>query len=256
MISIVGLTKRFQGRLVISDISASFNKGDVNLIIGKSGAGKSVLLKCIVGLLAPDAGRVYYGTDDFTRSSRDKQRDIRRRMGMLFQGVALFDSKNVTENVRFPLDVLTTMGKKEKIARVRFCLERVGLPDVHQKMPSALSGGMKKRVGIARAIVNKPSFLFFDEPNSGLDPENAARIDELIREITKEYGTTTLMVTHDMNSVMSVGEKIIFIAEEEKKWEGGKEAILHTNVPALNRFVSSNSLLRLLKDEKARHRAQ
>ena len=253
MIRIEGITKRFGDREVVKGVTASFERGCVNLIIGKSGAGKSVLLKCIVGLVRPTLGSVYYGTSNFTQATREAQRAIRRKMGMLFQGSALFDAKNVEQNVCFPLDVLTSMGKKEKKKRVDSCLERVGLPDVHSKMPSELSGGMKKRVGIARAMVNKPSFLFFDEPNSGLDPENAARIDELIKEITKEEGTTTLMVSHDMNSVMNLGEHVIFIDAGEKKWEGSKGDILHTEVPALSRFLDSNSLLTLLRDERKSH---
>ena len=254
MIRIENITKAFAAKTVVRGVSASFAQGEVNLIIGKSGTGKSVLLKCIVGLLGPEVGSVYYGGDDFTALSRRKQRHIRRKMGMLFQGVALFDSKSVAENVCFPLDILTTMSQKEKRERVQFCLQRVGLPDVHEKMPSELSGGMKKRVGIARAIVNRPDYLFFDEPNSGLDPENAARIDELIKEITKEYHTTTLMVTHDMNSVMSVGEKIVFIDEGEKKWEGDKTNILHTDVPALSQFLAANSLLTLFRGEKTQRK--
>jgi phospholipid/cholesterol/gamma-HCH transport system ATP-binding protein len=202
MIKINHISKSFNGKTVLSDIGGEFDKGKCNLIIGSSGTGKSVLLKCIVGLVHPDTGNVFYDLRNFTEADKEMKAEIRREIGMLFQGGALFDSKNVEQNVMFPLDVLTKMPHEEKLERVNFCLKRVGLESVNKKMPSEISGGMKKRVGIARAIVNNPNYLFCDEPNSGLDPQTSILIDELILEITQEFNITTVVVTHDMNSVM------------------------------------------------------
>lgn len=247
MIRVEHLSKAFQDRAVLSDVSAVFHKGKCNLIIGASGTGKSVLLKCIVGLEHPENGSISFDERDFTQADKDMKAEIRREIGMLFQGGALFDSKNVEQNVMFPLDILTRMPKDEKLDRVNFCLRRVGLENVNRKMPSEISGGMKKRVGIARAIVNKPNYLFCDEPNSGLDPQTSVRIDDLIQEITHEFQTTTLVVTHDMNSVMGIGQNIIFIARGQKLWEGTKDDITHSGVQELDDFVFSNKIMRGLR---------
>jgi phospholipid/cholesterol/gamma-HCH transport system ATP-binding protein len=247
MIKIKNISKSFNGKPVLNSISGEFDKGKTNLIIGSSGTGKSVLLKCIVGLLHPDTGNVFYDLRNFTEADKEMKTEIRREIGMLFQGGALFDSKNVEQNVMFPLDILTKMTESEKIERVNFCLKRVGLENVNKKMPSEISGGMKKRVGIARAIVNNPNYLFCDEPNSGLDPQTAIVIDELIQEITKEFDITTVVVTHDMNSVMGIGEKVMFLYKGDKLWEGSKEDITNSNVKELDAFVFTNKLMRSLK---------
>lgn len=247
MIEIQNIAKAFGDKTVLKGISASFEKGKTNLIIGSSGTGKSVLLKNIVGLIKPDQGEVFYDGRNFTNGDKSLQTEIRREIGMLFQGSALFDSKNVEENILFPLDILTKMEKAEKLERVNFCLQRVGLENVNKKMPSEISGGMKKRVGIARAIVNKPNYLFCDEPNSGLDPQTSITIDELIAEITHEYEMTTVVVTHDMNSVMEIGEKIIFLSQGLKLWEGTNDAITKSDVKELNDFVFANRMMKLMK---------
>lgn len=249
MIKINNISKSFQDKPVLKDISGQFDKGKCNLIIGASGTGKSVLLKCIVGLIHPDTGNVFFDLRNFTEADKEMKSEIRREIGMLFQGGALFDSKNVEQNVMFPLDVLTKMPMAEKLERVNFCLKRVGLENVNKKMPSEISGGMKKRVGIARAIVNNPNYLFCDEPNSGLDPQTSILIDELIAEITHEYDITTIVVTHDMNSVMGIGEKIMFIYKGEKLWEGSKDVIMHSKVKELDDFVFTNQVMRSLKED-------
>ena len=248
MIKISNISKSFADKTILTGISGEFDKGKTNLIIGSSGTGKSVLLKCIVGLLQPDTGSVFYDSRNFTEADKDMKSEIRREIGMLFQGGALFDSKNVEENVMFPLDILTTMPYNEKIDRVNFCLQRVGLEGVNKKMPSEISGGMKKRVGIARAIVNNPNYLFCDEPNSGLDPQTAILIDELIMEITHEFDITTLVVTHDMNSVMGIGEKIMFLYKGNKLWEGSNRDIMNSNVKELDDFVFTNKIMKNLKN--------
>ena len=247
MIELNNIKKGFADREVLKGISAIFYKGKANMIIGASGTGKSVLLKCIVGLVSPDKGDVLYSGREFTRADKDTKREIRREIGMLFQGGALFDSKTVEENIIFPLDMLTTMSKKEKLERVAFCLERVGLTHAAKRMPSEISGGMKKRVGIARAIVLNSQYLFIDEPNSGLDPLTSIKIDNLIAEITHEFDTTTVIVSHDMNSVMEIGEHIIFLHQGHKLWQGSNKEIIHAEVEELNEFVFSNKLLRDLK---------
>ncbi len=247
MIKINRISKSFADKVVLSDISGEFDKGKTNLIIGSSGTGKSVLLKCIVGLLNPNSGNVYYDLRNFTEADKEMKAEIRREIGMLFQGGALFDSKNVEQNVMFPLDILTTMHPDEKIDRVNFCLKRVGLEGVNKKMPSEISGGMKKRVGIARAIVNNPNYLFCDEPNSGLDPQTSIVIDELIMEITHEFDITTVIVTHDMNSVMGIGEKIMFLYKGHKLWEGSNQQIMDSGVQELEDFVFTNKVMRSLK---------
>ena len=249
MITAQHISKTFAGKPVVCDVSGTFEAGRTNLLIGASGTGKSVFVKCMVGLLAPDTGDVFYHQRNFTHGSSDNRRQIRREIGMLFQGIALFDSKNVEDNVRFPLDILSKMTSKEKRKRVSFCLDRVGLDDTHKKMPSELSGGMKKRVGIARAIVNSPKYLFCDEPNSGLDPLTAIKIDRLIQEITHEYKITTLVVTHDMNSVMEIGEQVIFMHQGKACWTGTAQTILDTKQPELNAFIMSNKLVHALKSK-------
>lgn len=247
MIKIQSITKSFGDKLVLNDISGKFEKGKPNLIIGSSGTGKSVLLKCIVGLVKPDIGQVFYDGRDFYEGDNELKTEIRREMGMLFQGGALFDSKNVLDNVKFPLDVLTKMKPDEKLDRVNFCLQRVGLENVNHKMPSEISGGMKKRVGIARAIVNNPNYLFCDEPNSGLDPQTSMLIDELIQDISEDFDMTTIVVTHDMNSVMGIGEKIMYIYKGEKLWEGTKNDITHSGVKELDDFVFANKVMNSLR---------
>lgn len=249
MIKINNISKSFSDKQVLSGISGEFEKGKTNLIIGSSGTGKSVLLKCIVGLIHPDTGSVYFDLRNFTEADKEMKSDIRREIGMLFQGGALFDSKNVEENVMFPLDILTKMSPAEKIERVNFCLKRVGLEGVNKKMPSEISGGMKKRVGIARAIVNNPNYLFCDEPNSGLDPQTSIVIDELIMEITHEFDITTVVVTHDMNSVLGIGEKIMFLYKGNKLWEGSNNDLIHSGVKELDDFVFTNKVMRSLKDK-------
>lgn len=243
MIEIKNISKSFNGVTILNDISGVFSKGKNNLIIGASGTGKSVLLKCIVGLIPPDKGTVYYNDRDFTHADKDIKTEVRREIGMLFQGVALFDSLNVENNVKFPMNILTDLPEDEKQDRANFCLKRVGLENVNKKMPSEISGGMKKRVGIARAIVNNPKYLFCDEPNSGLDPQTSILIDELIQEITYEFDTTTVVVTHDMNSVIGMGDHIMFLYKGDKLWEGSSKVILKTEVKELRDFVFANKLI-------------
>lgn len=233
--------------MVLEDVSAEFEKGKTNLIIGSSGTGKSVLLKCIVGLLNPDEGSVFYDLRNFTEADKEMKSEIRREIGMLFQGGALFDSKNVEQNVMFPLDILTKMPLDEKLDRANDCLKRVGLENANKKAVSELSGGMKKRVGIARAIVNNPNYLFCDEPNSGLDPQTSILIDELIHEITHELNITTIVVTHDMNSVMGIGEKIIFLYKGHKVWEGSNDQITNSGVKEFNDFVFANKVMSAMR---------
>ncbi len=244
MIEVKNIKKSFQGREILKGIDGVFKTGVTNFIIGASGTGKSVLLKNIVGLITPDEGQVLFDGRDFITASRDERQDIRRELGMLFQASALFDSQTVEQNVRFPLDMLTEMGESEKTDRVHFCLQRVGLEAAAKKMPSEISGGMKKRVGIARAIVLNPKYLFCDEPNSGLDPLTSIRIDNLIQEITQEFNITTIVVSHDMNSIMEIGEYIMFIYQGTKLWEGDNENIMEAEIPELQEFVFTNKLMR------------
>ncbi|SDK32363.1 phospholipid/cholesterol/gamma-HCH transport system ATP-binding protein [Catalinimonas alkaloidigena] len=247
MIEIQNIKKSFEDKEVLKGISGTFYKGKTNLIIGSSGTGKSVLLKCIVGLVQPDEGEVLFDNRNFYHSDLDTKIDIRREIGMLFQGSALFDSKTVGENVRFPLDMMTKMSTAEKRDRVDFCLERVGLTGVNQKMPSEISGGMKKRVGIARAIVMNPDYLFCDEPNSGLDPQTSITIDELIQEITYENNMTAVVVTHDMNSVMGIGDHILFLVKGLKVWEGSNNEILDSDNAQLKEFIFASKMMQALK---------
>jgi phospholipid/cholesterol/gamma-HCH transport system ATP-binding protein len=247
MIEIKNIKKSFNGKEILADVSGTFKDSDNSLIIGGSGTGKSVLLKCIIGLVEPDSGSVIYDGRDFTYGTEEVRTEIRREMGVLFQGSALFDSMNVEDNVMFPLNMLTNMPRSEKLERVNFSLHRVGLENVNKRMPSEISGGMKKRVGIARAIVLNPKYLFCDEPNSGLDPLTSIKIDELIQEITDEYKMTTVVVTHDMNSVMSIGEYIMFLYKGRKLWEGNSHTITNSDVKELNEFVFASKFMQGLQ---------
>lgn len=250
MIEIKNISKSFNDRQVLDNVSGVFKKGQTSLVIGASGTGKSVLLKCMLDLVRPENGATLYDGRDFYIGEEDDKKNIRREMGVLFQGGALFDSQTVHQNVQFPLDMLTEMPESEKRDRVEFCLQRVGLEGTGSRMPSEISGGMKKRVGIARAIVMNPKYLFCDEPNSGLDPLTSIKIDELIKEITEEYNTTTVIITHDMNSVLSIGDYIMFLYQGKKIWEGNSNTILDTTVPELEEFVFSNKALKQMRDDK------
>ena len=247
MIEIKDINKSFDGRDVLIGINGSFKPGETSLIIGGSGTGKSVLLKCMIGIIKPEKGEVLYDGRDFHNSDEETRKAIRREMGVLFQGGALFDSKTVLNNVKFPLDMLTDMSEKEKIERAEFCLNRVQLENVGVRMPSEISGGMKKRVGIARAIVMNPKYLFCDEPNSGLDPLTSVKIDDLIKEITDEFNITTIVITHDMNSVIGMGQKIMFLYKGEKLWEGNNSNIRTSDVAELNEFIFANKLLQEMR---------
>jgi phospholipid/cholesterol/gamma-HCH transport system ATP-binding protein len=244
------ISKSFGDRLVLENVSVSLVKGQTNLIIGQSGMGKTVLLKCLVGLLEADQGQVFYDGREFSKMSFNEMKEIRQEIGMLFQGGALFDSLNVEENVMFPLTMFTEQTIPQKLERANFCLSRVNLENANKLYPSELSGGMKKRVAIARAISMNPRYLFCDEPNSGLDPPTAHLIDELIREITIEYNMTTVVVTHDMNSVLEIGEKVYFIYKGEIWWEGDKNNILQTKNPELQEFVFTSELTKKLRPVK------
>ena len=256
MIEIHNIHKSFDGKKVLDGVSGVFETGKTNLLLGASGTGKSVLLKCIVGLIKPDLGSVTFDGTYFTNNKLDIRQEIRRKIGMLFQGAALFDSMTVEQNVEFPLKMLTQMSKGERKDRVEFCLKRVGLEGANKKMPSELSGGMKKRVGIARAIAPHCTYLFCDEPNSGLDPQTALKIDELIKEITEEYNITTIIVTHDMNSVIEIGDKIMFLYEGKKLWEGSRDDILDSNIKELNNFIFANRLMRDAKKVEEEEREE
>lgn len=248
MIEAININKSFDNKVVLKDINASFKTGCTNLIIGQSGSGKTVLLKSLVGLHKPDSGSVMYDSRNFTAMSSDQKGEIRKEIGMLFQGSALFDSMNVEENVRFPLDMFTNKSMEERRERANFCLKRVNLENVNNLLPSEISGGMQKRVAIARAIALNPRYLFCDEPNSGLDPKTAIVIDELIQEITREYDMTTIINTHDMNSVLAIGENIVFICNGEKYWEGSNEDIMHSDNKELNDFIFASKFFRKIRD--------
>jgi phospholipid/cholesterol/gamma-HCH transport system ATP-binding protein len=239
--------KSFGQQEVLKDISFTFEAGKTNLIIGRSGAGKTVLLKILVGLQVPTAGKIFYDDVDFTSLDKKGMRAIRMKIGMLFQGSALFDSLSVEENIRFPLDMFTDMTPKEKLERVNYCLERVNLGGVNSKYPSELSGGMQKRVGIARAIVLRPHYLFCDEPNSGLDPKTSIVIDELISTITHEDNITTIINTHDMSSVMEIGENICFLHDGKLEWSGHKEQVLGSDNDNLQKFIFASPFLQRLR---------
>lgn len=248
MIRAENITKSFGDQQVLKGISAIFEEGKTNLIIGRSGAGKTVLLKSLIGLVQPTTGIVWYDDVNFTNLVKEELRAVRMQIGMLFQGSALFDSLSVEQNIRFPLDMFTNMTGKEKLARVNYCLERVSLTGVNKKFPSELSGGMQKRVGIARAIVLNPKYLFCDEPNSGLDPKTSMVIDELIRSITIENNITTVINTHDMNSVMEIGDNICFIHLGELEWQGNKSEVLESNNEELQSFIFASPFLQRLRD--------
>jgi len=247
MIRVDGVSKSFGDLKVLHDINVSFEKGKVNLIIGQSGEGKSVLTKCIVGLHEPDTGKIFYDDRDFTAMHRKEKKAIRQEIGMLFQGSALFDSMTVEENVMFPLTMFTSMTKKERLDRVNFCLERVNLEGRNDLFPAECSGGMKKRIAIARAISMNPKYLFCDEPNSGLDPKTAIIIDNLIREITYEYNITTVVITHDMNSVIEIGDNILFIHDGRNWWEGDRKQIITTDNKEISSFVYASDFMKEIR---------
>lgn len=248
MIEVQNLIKEFEGRVVLNNISTKFKEGAVNMIIGKSGSGKSVFLKCLVGLLRPEGGKILYDGKDFLKMKHKEAKRLHRNMGMLFQNAALFDSKTVLENVMFPLDMFSRKNYRERKKRAEFCLERVDLLDAANLYPSEISGGMMKRAAIARAIALNPKYLFCDEPNSGLDPKTSQLIDELIQGITKDLEITTIVVSHDMNSVMNIGDHIIFINEGVKEWEGTKDHIMDSDNKELNEFVFASDLFKKIKE--------
>ena len=249
MIRAENITKSFGEQQVLKGISFLFEAGKTNLIIGRSGSGKTVLMKILVGLLKPTSGQVWYDEVDFTALNKQELRPIRMQVGMLFQGSALFDSLTVEQNIRFPLDLFTHKTPKEKLERVNYCLERVNLTGNNKKYPSELSGGMQKRVGIARAIVLNPKYLFCDEPNSGLDPKTALVIDELIRSITIENNITTVINTHDMNSVMEIGDNICFLYEGKLEWSGNKSEVLQSDNENLQSFIFASPFLQRLREK-------
>ena len=248
MIEIKDLHKAFDDREVLKGITTTFEDGKTNLIIGQSGSGKTVLMKNIVGLLQPTSGQILYDGRDFVQMSKRERTMLRREMGMIFQSAALFDSMSVLENVMFPLDMFSDQCEADRIKRAKFCLDRVNLTGAENKSPGQISGGMQKRVAIARAIVLNPKYLFCDEPNSGLDPKTSLVIDELIHGITKEYNMTTIINTHDMNSVMGIGENIVYIYEGHKEWEGHKEQIMDSTNERLNSFIFASDLFRKVKE--------
>lgn len=248
MIEVRNLTKSFGDKVVLDNINVTFETGKTNLIIGQSGSGKTVLMKNLVGLLKPTSGEVLYDDRDFTQMSKKEKVLMRREMGMIFQSAALFDSLNVLENVMFPLDMFSTMNYRERVKRAQECLDRVNLIEAQQKYPGEISGGMQKRVAIARAIVMNPKYLFCDEPNSGLDPKTSLVIDELLSGITKDYNMTTIINTHDMNSVMGIGENICFIYQGHKEWQGNKDEVMTSTNEKLNDLVFASDLFRKVKE--------
>lgn len=248
MIEIQNISKKFGDRVVIDDISAQFKPGICNLIIGTSGSGKTVLVKCIVDLLKADKGEILFDKTLLSKMDKDERKELRQNLGMLFQGNALFDSLTVEDNVKFPLDMFSTLTIEEKKIKVNEILARVKLEGVNNKFPAELSGGMKKRVGLARALVMKPKYLFCDEPNSGLDPQTSIIIDRLIEELTVEFNITTIVVTHDMNSVMEIGNHIIYLHQGKKEWEGSNKDIIYSENKLLNNFIFASEFL---QDAKA-----
>ena len=248
MIEVRNLTKSFGDKVVLDNINVTFETGKTNLIIGQSGSGKTVLMKNLVGLLQPTSGEVLYDDRDFIRMSKKEKVLMRREMGMIFQSAALFDSLNVLENVMFPLDMFSTINYRERVKRAQECLDRVNLIEAQQKYPGEISGGMQKRVAIARAIVMNPKYLFCDEPNSGLDPKTSLVIDELLSGITKDYNMTTIINTHDMNSVMGIGENICFIYQGHKEWQGNKDEVMTSTNEKLNDLVFASDLFRKVKE--------
>lgn len=247
MIEVIGVNKSFGEHQVLHDINTTFEKGKVNLIIGQSGSGKSVLAKCIVGLHTPEKGKVLFDGRDFIEMSRIERTEIRKEIGMLFQGSALFDSMTVEQNVMFPLSMFTNMNKKEMLERANFCLERVNLTGKNQLFPAECSGGMQKRIAIARAIAMNPRYLFCDEPNSGLDPKTALVIDNLIREITYEYNITTIVITHDMNSVIEIGDNVLFIHKGKNWWQGDRNSIITTDNKEIGDFVYASEFMKEIR---------
>ncbi|MBR1713132.1 MAG: ABC transporter ATP-binding protein [Alloprevotella sp.] len=248
MIELKRLYKSFEDKDVLQDINTMFENGKTNLIIGQSGSGKTVLMKCIVGLFDPTSGKVLYDGRDFVRMTKRERTQLRREMGMIFQGAALFDSMSVLENVMFPLDMFSDQSYKERRRRAEYCLDRVNLLDAVDKFPGEISGGMQKRVAIARAISLNPRYLFCDEPNSGLDPKTSLVIDELIHSITQEFQTTTIINTHDMNSVMGIGEHILYIYKGHAEWEGTKDEVVNSDNKRLNDFIFASDLFRKVKE--------
>lgn len=247
MIEVKDIHKSFGDIEILKGITTSFEKGKTNLIIGQSGSGKTVFLKCLLGLFTPETGTISYNGKVYSELSADQQRELRAEMGMVFQGSALFDSMTIAENVKFPLRMFTKQSHSEMNDRVDFVLNRVNLADAHNKFPSEASGGMQKRAAIARAIVNNPKYLFCDEPNSGLDPKTSIVIDNLIQEITNEYDITTIINSHDMNSVMEIGEKIVFLKDGLKAWEGSNKTIFRTDNEAVTNFVYSSELFKKVR---------
>ena len=248
MIEIKHISKQFDTKVILDDISAQFKPGMCNLIIGASGSGKTVLTKCIVDLIQADQGEVIFDGKPLNSMTKEDRKDLRNNIGMLFQGNALFDSLTVEENVRFPLDMFSQLSMSEKLNKVNQILSRVNLEGVNGKYPAELSGGMKKRVALARAVVMEPKYLFCDEPNSGLDPQTSMVIDKLIEELTKEYNITTIVVTHDMNSVMEIGNYILYLHQGKKEWEGSNQDIIYSNNELLNKFIFASEFL---QDAKA-----
>ncbi|MFA6126649.1 MAG: ATP-binding cassette domain-containing protein [Bacteroidales bacterium] len=247
MIKVQNIHKAFDANEALIDVSAEFYEAKTNLIIGRSGSGKTVLLKCLIGIFEPDSGEIWYGNDLFTALDSDQQRNFKQQMGVVFQGGALFDSLSVEQNIRLPLDFFTSWNREQKLDRVNFCLQMVHMTDSNRLFPAELSGGMKKRVAIARAIALNPKYLFCDEPNSGLDPQTSIVIDKLIREITVEFKITTVINTHDMNSVMEIGDNILFLEAGRKCWEGSREEILTSDNKELNDFVFASELMKKIK---------
>ena len=256
MIRAEGVCKSFDKKEVLTDIDAVFEPGKVNLIIGKSGSGKTVLLKSLIGLHSIDKGKIFYNDRDITVMNNKQIKDIRKELGVVFQGGALFDSLSVLENVKFPLNLFSSMTEKEKTERAIFSLNRVNLNNVEDLYPAEISGGMKKRVAIARAIVLQPKYLFCDEPKAGVDPLTSIVIDNLLSELTQEYDMTTVINTHDMNSVFEIGEKVLFIHEGHKEWEGSNEEIMYTNNKALNEFLFSSKLNRMVREKLEKKREE
>jgi len=248
MIEVKNLRKGFGDKIILENVSVEMKPGQCNLIIGSSGSGKTVFMKCLVGLFQPNSGDILYGGQNFTKMTIDQKKEVRKEIGMLFQGSALFSSMTVEENIIFPLDMFTNKTRKEKMERVNEVLNRVNLEGANKKFPAEISGGMMKRVGIARAIVLNPKYLFVDEPNSGLDPQTSGLIDKLIKEITEEYNITTVVNTHDMNSVMEIGDHIIYMYQGRKEWEGNNNEIIFSKNQLLNDFIFASEFLRDAKD--------
>lgn len=253
MIELKSIYKSFEDKDVLIDINARFENGKTNLIIGQSGSGKTVLMKSIVGLLTPEKGEILYDGRNFLSMGKKEKKQLRREMGMIFQSAALFDSLSVLENVMFPLDMFSSDTLRDRTRRAQFCLDRVNLIDAQNKYPGEISGGMQKRVAIARAIALNPQYLFCDEPNSGLDPKTSLVIDELIHDITTEYNMTTIINTHDMNSVMGIGDSIIFIYQGHKEWGGTKDQVFTATNKRLNDFIFASDLLKKVKEEETNH---